>query len=142
MTLDNELYCIFRCISQLFYIKNLLPKIVHDLYMDQNMKFFLTSLKLYKNVLKPAFTPYEMIPLKWWWGIQVIDERDTSKPQDLYKMVSLDQLWVIWVNGERDNSKPQDLYKMIPLNWWWRIRVNGERDSSKPQDLYKMVSLS
>ena len=55
-----------------------------------------------------------MIPLNWWWRIQVTDERDNSKPQDLYQMVSLNQLWIIWVNGEKDNSKPQDLYKMIP----------------------------
>ena len=30
-----------------------------------------------------------MIPFNWWWRIQVTDERDNSKPQDLYKMVPL-----------------------------------------------------
>ena len=84
--------------------------------MDQNAKSFLTPLKILLKRLKPAFTLYEMIPLNWWWRIQVTDERDNSKPQDLYKMVSLNQLWIIWVNGERDNSKPQDLYKMVPLS--------------------------
>ena len=47
---ENKLYRIFRCISRLFNTKNLLPKVVLDLYTDQKIKQKLRSLKLYKNV--------------------------------------------------------------------------------------------
>ena len=39
-TAHFNIYRIFRCISRLFNTKNLLPKIVLDLYTDQNTKFF------------------------------------------------------------------------------------------------------
>ena len=49
-------YRIFWCISQLFNTKNSLPKIVLDLYMDQNMKFFKHPLKLYKTFKTSIYT--------------------------------------------------------------------------------------